>query len=130
MTYWKKDIKYCRSCYDHLAGYVGVRVTDQLVDLHFLTRKGDKDFELTDIGSKFLVDNGVDVSELKTRKRSFSRGCIDGSEKKPHLAGAVGAAVLDVMFRRGWLERIGGSRGIRVTPEGEKGMREEWKLKL
>lgn len=130
MSVWKKEIKYCRSCYDHLAGYVGVRVTDQLVDLHFLTRKGDKDFELTNIGSKFLADNGVDVSELKTRKRSFSRGCIDGSEKKPHLAGSVGAAFLELMFQKQWIERRGDSRIIGVTSRGRREMREEWKLEI
>src|SRR5690625_7792714 len=89
MSSWKGDIKYCRSCYDHLAGYVGVKITDQLVDLHYLIRRDEKDFELTDRGAQFLKENGIDVSELRKKKRSFSRGCIDGSEKEPHLAGSV-----------------------------------------
>lgn len=130
MSVWKGDIKYCRSCYDHLAGYVGVKVTEQLIRLHFIVRKGEKDFELTAKGTQFLNENGFDVSEMRKRNRSFSRGCIDGSERRPHLAGSVGAVFLELLFRRGWLERIGDSRVIRVTSLGRQEMEERWKLEL
>ena len=112
------DIKYCRSCYDHLAGKVGVRIADSLLSRGMI-RLQNKNFEITEKGDKFFRDFGLEVNKLQNQRRHFAKACLDWSERKYHLAGALGAALFDEMLRKDWLRRTKNSRVIVITSRGQ-----------
>jgi DNA-binding transcriptional ArsR family regulator len=112
-------IKYCRSCYDHLAGRTGVAVTDAMLRKNLL-QLADGRFEVTGTGVKWLAALEIDVEELKSLRRTFAKPCLDWSERRHHLAGSLGAALLDKMLADDWLRRVRHSRAMVVTAKGEK----------
>src|SRR6266852_6171261 len=97
-------LRLARTCYDHLAGRLGVSVTDAMVRRQLLKPSG-RDFLLTASGARFLGRLGVDVETARKERRAFARQCLDWSERRAHLAGALGAAVarrcLDLRWARG-----------------------------
>ena len=109
-----------RTCYDHLAGRLGVAVLDALVDRDLIAlRRG---VALTEAGQRWLADLGVDVDDLARQRRPLLRTCLDWTERRPHLAGAVGAAVCTRFTDEGWVER-GTGRTVRVTDSGSRALR-------
>ncbi len=106
-----------RMCYDHLAGRLGVAVTDALVARGVLAR-GDDAFALTEAGTGWLAAMGIDAAALRDGRRSFARHCIDWSERRPHLAGALGAAIAERFVDRGWIRRDRDSRAVALTEDG------------
>lgn len=106
-----------RMCYDHLAGRLGVAVTDALVARGVLAR-GDDAFALTEAGTGWLAAMGIDAAALRDGRRSFARHCIDWSERRPHLAGALGAAIAERFVDRGWIRRDRDSRAVALTEAG------------
>jgi DNA-binding transcriptional ArsR family regulator len=123
------DLKYARTCYDHLAGKVAVEICAALKDKGYL-RLVDADFEVTGKGEKLFRDLGIEIGELRGQRRAFARQCQDWSERRPHLAGALGSALLDRMFQRGWIARIRSSRIVRVTVKGKEDVYKLLKLAL
>ncbi|HKQ77775.1 MAG TPA: helix-turn-helix transcriptional regulator [Blastocatellia bacterium] len=111
------DLKFARTCYDHLAGRVAVEICEALKEKGFLSPAG-ADFEVTGKGERLFHDLGVEIGELRRMRRAFARQCPDWSERRPHIAGALGAALLEQMFRRGWIARVRTSRIVRVTTKG------------
>jgi len=109
-----------RTCYDHLAGRLGVAVTDALLGAGAVVDR-DGGFLL---GSKrgSLDALGVDVDSLSGRRPLVLR-CIDWSERRPHIAGALGAAIAASCLERGWVERLPSTRAVRVTEAGREGFR-------
>jgi DNA-binding transcriptional ArsR family regulator len=112
-----RALKHARTCYDHLAGELGVGIAEALVDRGVLTRT-DEAFTITRKGSDWFTALGVDLDALAGSRRSFARACIDWSERRPHLAGALGAALADVFFARKWIRRLPGGRAVAVTLDG------------
>jgi DNA-binding transcriptional ArsR family regulator len=113
-----------RTCYDHLAGRLGVGVTDALVDRAVLA-KGRDAFTVTRSGRAWLAELGIDVDAVAGGKRSFARVCVDWTERRPHLAGALGAAIATTFFTREWLRRLPGSRAVAVTELGSEFLERE-----
>jgi DNA-binding transcriptional ArsR family regulator len=101
-----------RTCYDHLAGRLGVAVTDALERNGMLSRTAG--FAVTPTGLGWLAELG----RAGTSRRPLARGCLDWTERREHLAGAAGAAVCAHLLARGWVARIGTGRAVRVTPAG------------
>jgi DNA-binding transcriptional ArsR family regulator len=122
-------IRVCRTCYDHLAGRVGVRLTEGLVS-HKLLMPVQKEFIPTPKGIKWFTGHGIDIEELRQQRRHFSRTCLDWTERRPHLAGALGASLLQMMLAEHWLRRIPHSRAVQVTAKGRKALRDELKLEI
>jgi len=114
------SMRLARSCYDHLAGRVGVALTDALAARDYV-RVDAPDVEVTEAGAKFLSDWGVDLAPARRSKRPFCRACIDWSERRPHLAGAVGSAILDHVLGLGWMRRRQDSRVLSITSAGHIG---------
>lgn len=113
----KSAIQYARTCYDHLAGYVGVQITNSLVEKGILVKK-DMNFEVTTEGSCFLQEFGIDEQELHHKRRTFARCCLDWTERQHHIAGALGNALLEKMLELEWFLRMPQTRAVKVTPKG------------
>lgn len=116
-------MRKARVCYDHLAGELGVFVFDSLRRRKALAL-GDDNLELTASGRAFFAGFGIDTESLRAQRRTFCRTCLDWSERRHHLAGALGASLLDEIIRRGWARRDKQSRVVAFTPAGEKALRE------
>jgi DNA-binding transcriptional ArsR family regulator len=112
-----KKVRYARTCYDHLAGQLGVELTQVLAERGLIELDG-KEFIVTEPGAAWLEGFGLDLAQLRKGRRQFCRACLDWSERRPHLAGAVGAALTDRLFARSWIERVPDSRAVRITEEG------------
>ncbi len=117
-----------RTCYDHLAGRLGVALADALVAGGHMELGSDAGL-LTDSGMALLGDIGMDVEDIFARRgkrtgRLLCRPCLDWSERRPHLAGAVGAALCAHCFAKGWIRRSEGTRAVAITPKGQQGFRE------
>lgn len=117
------DIRFCRTCYDHLAGRVGVLLTDRLLKQNIIVRAGSE-FETGRKGAGWFSSMGIDVAELKNMRRDFARACLDWSERRHHLAGALGAAFLETMLESDWIRRVKQSRSIILTSKGRRRMYE------
>jgi len=114
---------FARRCYDHLAGRLGVAVADQVAAREFITLSGIE-CALTEAGERFFDALGLDLPALRRRKRSFLRPCIDCIERKPHLAGALAAALLDQITEEGWVVPGLQPRTLAVTPKGQRRFKE------
>ena len=114
------ELRFARTCYDHLAGVLSIALRDQLLRQEVLRQRGDS-FFLTPDGDRFLRTLDVDVEQLRSLRRSFARKCLDWTERYHHVGGAVGAALLITFRKRKWLAPLRGTRAVRLTLEGERG---------
>lgn len=112
-------LRRARVCYNHLAGDLGVQLFDSLQQRQLLTGT-ETDFALTDAGRDFLEDLGIDVEALERERRPVCKSCLDWSERRTHMAGALGTALLDRFIGLGWAERVPKSRIISFSPKGQK----------
>jgi DNA-binding transcriptional ArsR family regulator len=127
-------LRAARTCYDHLAGRLGVALADALVAGGYAELAHDAGL-VTDAGMELLGRIGMDVDALLARRgnrspRILCRPCLDWSERRPHLAGAVGAALCTHGFKDGWIRRINGTRAVAITPKGERILREALGVRL
>ncbi|WP_374302914.1 ArsR/SmtB family transcription factor [Ferrovibrio sp.] len=126
------DLRAARTCYDHLAGKLGVLLFDRMVARGCILPAGDADdFVVSAEGRRLFARLNIDIDALavKTgRRRHFARACLDWSERSPHLAGALGAALAECCFDRGWLQRRKESRAVTLTPAGTKALAELFDL--
>ena len=119
-----RQLRDARSCYDHLAGRLGVAVTDALARRGLIAPDPDnaRMFVVTPVGQRWFADFGVDTAPAAGR-RVFARACLDWTERRPHLAGALGARLLHRLFALGWIARTEGGRGLRLTLAGIQGFK-------
>lgn len=113
------ELRFARTCYDHLAGVLSIALRDELLKREVLRHRGDQ-FALAVGGEKFLREFGIQAGELRGLRRSFARKCLDWTERHHHVGGAVGAALLTRFFELKWIARTRSSRAVRVTHEGER----------
>jgi DNA-binding transcriptional ArsR family regulator len=113
------EMRYARTCYDHMAGELSVQVFERLVQRGLLTPHGTS-LDATPEGVARFADWGIDLSAQKSRRRRFACTCPDWSERRPHLGGALGAALLDTWSAQGWVERTDRPRILRITPSGHR----------
>ena len=116
-------LRRARMCYDHLAGEVGVQFYEALVRQGMLqaTPQGTT---ITPAGAQWFAHVGIDTSTLGQQRRMVCRPCLDWSERRPHLGGALGAALLQRLFDGGWAHRAQDSRVVHFTPKGELALRQ------
>lgn len=120
-----QQLCFARTCYDHLAGKVGVALTRQLVARGLLAAE-DETFTLTEQGAQWLKYWDIDEATLRKTRRHFARACLDWSERQDHLAGALGAAVTGKLFEMGWIARRPDTRAVRLTEAGRAGLLREF----
>src|SRR5262245_56497164 len=113
-------LRAARTCYDHMAGSLAVALNDRFLDLAWLSpaARDDDAYDLSNSGTKALEAIGVDVEAARARRRRFAYACVDWSERRPHLGGALGAALLDAALRRRWVGQDDDSRALSVHPAG------------
>jgi DNA-binding transcriptional ArsR family regulator len=120
---------FARTCYDHLAGKLGVEVTAALESQEMIRRTG-KAFEVTERGYQWLDELGIDWRQSKLEKREFALQCLDFTERRPHLAGALGSALCARMIALGWLVKTRVPRSVRLTAEGQKELSKRLQLEF
>jgi len=118
-----------RTCYDHFAGRLGVALADKLVERQQIIIS-DEGGLITEKGWRFLREVGIDPSRDKRSRRAFCRPCLDWSERRWHVGGALGAALAQRSFELGWTERHKESRAVRITPTGERAFQQVFGVRL
>lgn len=120
---------FARTCFDHLAGKVGVQVAIALQKEGLLEVSG-KEYEVTGKGSKWLADMGINVGELEAGRRMLAPQCLDFTERHPHVAGALGAALLQRMIDLDWIRKTRVPRAVRLTPTGRTELSKRLRLEF
>jgi len=115
-------LRRARTCYDHLAGRLGIALADALTSQDHLVLS-ESAGALTGKGQRFLCSFGIELEDEHRNRRAVCRTCLDWSERRPHLAGRLGSALCTRMFDLGWIERIKDSRALAITTEGRGGLR-------
>jgi DNA-binding transcriptional ArsR family regulator len=117
-----RALSTARICYDHLAGRLSVDLTDSFLARGYVVRDGEA-AEITTAGTRFFTEFGTQFPARRSTGRRACRLCLDWTERRPHVAGAVGAALTRRYFELGWMERTKGSHAVMVTPSGRRGLR-------
>lgn len=115
-----------RLCYDHLAGRVAVDLAKALETFGVLRVRGERDYEMGPEGDAWFARLGVDVDALRGSRRSFARRCLDSTERKPHLAGALGATLFSRFVALGWVARLPKTRAVRITHRGTREIKDRF----
>jgi DNA-binding transcriptional ArsR family regulator len=123
------EMRFARSCYDHLAGTLAVRLTDAFVSQGYIERTSTG-FTLQDEGRSALLALGIDLDRLCATRRPMLRPCPDWSESRDHMGGTLPARLFEFFLRHGWLRRKRGVRAIELTPKGEQALRAYFDLKF
>lgn len=113
------EMRYARTCYDHMAGELSVQIFERMLSHKLLTLHGST-LEATPEGAARLAAWGIDVAGQRSRRRRFACTCPDWSVRRPHLGGALGAALLEAWSSHGWVERTDRPRILRITPGGHQ----------
>lgn len=122
-------IRQCRTCYDHLAGKVGVALTESLLQQNIII-ENESVFEVSEKGLQWFSELDIDIGELKKQRRSFLRPCLDWSERRHHIAGSLAAALLNKMLQNDWIRRTKNSRAIIITAKGQNEFYKQLKLNV
>jgi DNA-binding transcriptional ArsR family regulator len=113
-------LREARTCYDHLAGRLGVELAGALEREGVLVHE-EAEYRLGDNAAGLLSSEfAIDLAELEVQRRTVARACVDWSERRRHLAGALGAAIASSVLERGWVKRRDGNRSLEVTPDGRR----------
>ncbi len=119
-----------RTCYDHLAGKLGVALFSHFAELGWFAKRAGKECDLSVSGSTGFTNLGVDLAQTRATRRRFAYECLDWSERKPHLAGALGAALLSVALKKKWIEQDLDSRALEVTNSGRRDLAARFGIKF
>jgi hypothetical protein len=122
-------IKRARTCYDHLAGRLGIGLVDAMARERLLDPLSSG-WELTGRGEQRMGELGLEVDQLRALRRPLLRPCQDWTEHRPHVAGALGAALADRLIDERWVKRLPGSRAVRVTEHGERQLLSHFGLRV
>jgi hypothetical protein len=117
-----RQLAEARTCYDHLAGRLGVAVLDALTDRRVLVRAGG--LSVSRVGRSWFADLDIDVHALEQQPRTVVRDCLDLTERRPHLAGHLGAALCRTFLDKEWVRRPDRTRALAMTPLGERAVEE------
>jgi DNA-binding transcriptional ArsR family regulator len=118
-------LRAARTCYDHMAGTAGVSLHDRFKVLGWLSggsNGSDNSYDITSSGTKAFEALGIDIKATRTLRRRFACACLDWSERRPHIGGALGAALLRVALKRKWVIQDLDSRALGVTSLGRREM--------
>ena len=121
-------LRQARTCYDHMAGTIAVGVHDYMARHRWLSAAGENAYLLSEEGESALQELGLDTAKVRKSRRRFACSCLDWSERRPHLGGALGAELLAMLLREGWIERDFDSRALSITRVGQRGFKRVFDL--
>jgi DNA-binding transcriptional ArsR family regulator len=121
-TYMTAQFAYSRTCYDHMAGQIAVEICSAMLKARWLAIDG-RNFKITPSGEEKLIALNIDVAAAQRSRRLFARVCIDLTQRRPHIGGVLGAALLSHSIANGWILRSGRSRVTTITPKGNEAFR-------
>lgn len=124
-----EDLRHARTCYNHLAGRLGVAIADAMLSRGQLDMGGEAGV-LTTSGQGLLTSIGVVIPTTGSSHRIFCKPCLDWSERRPHIGGTLGVAIADRCFELGWIERKREGRALRITQTGRGGFRRHFAFDL
>ncbi|MGN8346666.1 ArsR/SmtB family transcription factor [Pseudomonas sp. SMV71] len=113
-------LQFARTCYDHMAGTLAVRLHDRMIEAGWLVEEEGRGYRPSEAGEALFVRLGIDVQILAAQRRRFACPCLDWSMRRPHLGGALGAALLQVAIKRQWVLQDLDSRALGLTAVGRK----------
>lgn len=113
-------LRTARSCYDHLAGRIAVELRKAMESRKIISPERERDYEVGSRGERWFAEMGIDLHALRGQRRSFARQCLDWTERTPHVAGALGAALYARLRELGWIAMRPKTRAVRVTFRGAK----------
>ncbi len=126
-------LRSARTCYDHLAGTVGVSLHDRFKALGWLStvsKPGDNYYDVTASGTKAFEALGIDLQATRALRRRFACACLDWSERRPHLGGALGAAILKIVLNKKWVVQDLDSRALTITNLGRREIRARFGIQI
>lgn len=124
-----EGIKKARTCYDHIAGSLGVKITTAMLKKEIITERDEK-YIITTEGELWFESFGINLLELQKMKRRFAYPCLDWSERKHHIAGAVGAAIFNALLHKDWLRKKEHTRELLITPTGRMELSDKLNIKV
>lgn len=122
-----RDLAHARLCYDHLAGRLGIQLAQELTARQWIDAE---DFTLTEDGDEQWRSLGIDIAALRQRRRPLTRACPDWTERRPHLAGSLGAAIATRFLEHEWVTRRDAGRGLTITNAGHRALTATWRIDL
>ncbi len=122
-----KLLREARTCYDHLAGKLAVNLTESMLNAGYFEKK-EREFVVAPKGEQFFTVFGLNLDELKRKRRQFSHACLDWSERQHHLAGALGHGLLTHFFELGWIVQVPSIRAVKVTDKGKIGFKQNFNI--
>ena len=120
-----RSLRFARCCYDHLAGQVAIAVTRALQRQRYIRATVDDRYEVSAAGTVWFSTLGLDLTALKPTRHGLARQCLDWTEHQHHLAGPLGAGLMEQLCTKGWLRRSRSSRAVQVTPQGWIGLKRQ-----
>ncbi|WP_134686036.1 ArsR/SmtB family transcription factor [Brevibacillus migulae] len=124
-----KEVRHARTCYDHLAGQLGVEVTKRLLERNIL-KEADGEYQVTAEGEAWFQRFGIDVEAARQKRRALARPCLDWSERRYHLAGTLGTVFTKRLFELDLITRASATRAVHVTEKGKEAFREYLGIEL
>jgi DNA-binding transcriptional ArsR family regulator len=119
-------LRFARCCYDHLAGQIGVSVTQSMLTRGFIVEAGERQYALTAAGCEWLQQLGVDMEDPAFDQTEYARQCLDWTERQYHVAGPLGARLMDAFLAWDWVRKSPATRSVTVTALGWDGLREHF----
>ncbi|MEG3306249.1 metalloregulator ArsR/SmtB family transcription factor [Streptococcus suis] len=127
----KKELKKARTCYDHIAGELGVAIANSFITLGFIEEEEGNNFQLTSKGQDYFCKKlDFNIELLRNKKRKFCIKCLDWSERKNHLAGSLAKEILDFLIKNKIIERMEQSRALKITDTGVNFLKNEWDISI
>jgi DNA-binding transcriptional ArsR family regulator len=127
-----QHLRSARTCYDHMAGHLAVSLRDRFERLNWLVvgNVSDDSYDLTETGAKALAALGIDIDAVRSLRRRFAYACVDWSERRPHIGGALGGAILQIALKQEWFVQNLDSRALCVTALGRRQLQARFGLQL
>jgi len=131
-------LRAARTCYDHMAGTIAVALHDRFEQLGWLIANGNRApkgetaraYDITPEGERALASLGIDIAATRALRRRFAYGCVDWSERKPHIGGALGAELLKIVLTRKWVSQDLDSRALQITRSGQRELQRHFGVRL
>jgi len=125
----QKQVRHARTCYDHLAGALGVKITEALLKMEVISLK-DAEFIVTEQGKKWFLEFGINIEEANKKRRIFAKPCLDWSERRYHISGWLGSAIANYFFDQGWITKVKENRAVQLTHLGTKALKDQFGIEM